>query len=477
MCGGNRTVRRGGAVSVFMIAAAGLTLGGCAHFSKDGGMSLVADQTGSVLGAPAVKISNEADAAAAQSRVKSLLANPLTTDAAVNVALLNNRALQAAYNDLGVSEADMIEASLPPAPSFSFTHLTGAELEIERQITQNILALLTLPRRREIAQDRFKVAQAQAIEATLATAAEARRAYYRAVAAAETVKFLEQSRTSADAVSELAKKLGETGAMPKLDQAREHAFYAEVSGQLAVARLKQRGEREKLNRVLGLWGAELAYRLPVKLRALPAMPRTTADVETEAVTSRIDLQTSRMELAALAKEYGLAHATRFIDVLEASGVSRNEIKSGERTPRNGYQLNFEIPIYDFGEVKTKRAEQTYLRAVNMLVDKAVNVRADARQAYQAYRGAYDIARYYDKTILPLRETISEQTLLNYNGMLSDLFGLLTDARDRINANVQAIDAKRDFWLADVDLHAAIIGGGSTSSGGASQMQQTTAQNN
>ncbi|MFA5955983.1 TolC family protein [Hyphomicrobium sp.] len=440
-------------------------------------MSLVADQTGSVLGAPAVKISNEADAAAAQSRVKSLLANPLTTDAAVNVALLNNRALQAAYNDLGVSEADMIEASLPPAPSFSFTHLTGAELEIERQITQNILALLTLPRRREIAQDRFKVAQAQAIEATLATAAEARRAYYRAVAAAETVKFLEQSRTSADAVSELAKKLGETGAMPKLDQAREHAFYAEVSGQLAVARLKQRGEREKLNRVLGLWGAELAYRLPVKLRALPAMPRTTADVETEAVTSRIDLQTSRMELAALAKEYGLAHATRFIDVLEASGVSRNEIKSGERTPRNGYQLNFEIPIYDFGEVKTKRAEQTYLRAVNMLVDKAVNVRADARQAYQAYRGAYDIARYYDKTILPLRETISEQTLLNYNGMLSDLFGLLTDARDRINANVQAIDAKRDFWLADVDLHAAIIGGGSTSSGGASQMQQTTAQNN
>ncbi|MBS0232098.1 MAG: TolC family protein [Proteobacteria bacterium] len=477
MHGGKRMARRGGAGSVLSIAAAGLALGGCAHFSKDGGMALVADQTGSVLGAPAVKISSEADAASARARVRSLLAKPLTADAAVKVALLNNRALQAAYNDLGVSEADMIEASLPPAPSFSFTHLTGAELEIERQITQNILALLTLPRRREIAQDKFKIAQAHAIEATLATAAEARRAYYRAVAAAESVKFLEQSRTSAEAVSELAKKLGETGAMTKLDQAREHAFYAEVSGQLAVARLKQRGEREKLNRVLGLWGAELAYRLPDKLRPLPAKPRTTADVETEAVVSRIDLQASRMELAALAKENGLAHATRFIDVLEASGVSRNEIKSGERTPRDGYQLNFEIPIYDFGEVKTKRAEETYLRAVNMLVDKAVNVRADARQAYQAYRGAYDIARYYNKTILPLRETISEQTLLNYNGMLSDLFGLLTDARDRINANVQAIDAKRDFWLADVDLQAAIIGAGGLSAGGMGQMQQATAQNN
>ncbi|MBY0560066.1 MAG: TolC family protein [Hyphomicrobium sp.] len=469
---------RGGArsIGITTVAAAGLALGGCAHFSKDGGMTLVADQTGSVLGTPAVKIRDEADAAAAKARVGSLLARPLTASGAVEIALLNNRALQAAYNDLGVSEADLVQASLPPAPTFSLVHLTGAELEVERLVTQNILALLTLPRRREIAQDTFKVAQARAIEATLATAAEARRAYYRAVAAGQTVKFLEQSRAAADAVSELAKKLGETGALPKLDQAREHAFYAEVSGQLAVARLKQRGEREKLNRVLGLWGGELVYRLPDKLQALPPKPRTSADVETEAVTSRIDLQIARMELAALSKEYGLTHALRFIDMLEASGVSRNEIKSGERTPRNGYELSLQIPIYDFGEVKTKRAEETYLRAVNLLMDKAVNVRADARQSYQVYRGAYDIARYYDKEILPLREIISEQTLLNYNGMLSDLFGLLTDARDRISANVQSIDAKRDFWLADVDLHAAIVGGGGMSTVGGGQMQRTSAQN-
>jgi hypothetical protein len=163
-------------------------LGGCAQFSKDGGMSLVSDQTGSVLGMPAKKIRDEADAAAVQARVRLLLAKPLTVDAAVRIALLNNRALQAAYNELGVSEADWIEASLPPAPSFSLVHLTGAELEIERQITQNILALLTLPRRRAIAQDKFKIAQARAIEATLTTASEARRAFYRAVAAGETVK-------------------------------------------------------------------------------------------------------------------------------------------------------------------------------------------------------------------------------------------------------------------------------------------------
>ncbi|CEJ88110.1 Putative Outer membrane efflux protein; putative copper resistance protein B [Hyphomicrobium sp. GJ21] len=446
-------------------AAAGLMLGGCAHLSKDGGMTLVADQTGALIGQPALKIRDEADAAQARARVKALLAVPLTPNAAVEIALLNNRALQAAYNDLGVSETEMVETILPPAPSFSFVHLTGAELEIERQVTQNILALLTLPRRREIAEDRFKVAQARAVQATLSTASEARRAYFRAVAAAQSVKVLEQSRASAEAVSELAKKLGETGALPKLEQAREHAFYADVVGDLATARLRQRGERESLNRALGLWGPDLAYRLPDKLPALPSAPRKPTDIEAEAVTSRIDIQIARMELAAMAKEYGLTRATRFINTLEASGVDRDEIKPGERTPRSGYELSFEIPIYDFGETKVRRAEETYMRAVNMLIDKAVNARADARQAYQAYRGSYDIARYYEKTVLPLRQTISEQTLLNYNGMLSDLFGLLTDARDRISANQKAIDAKRDFWIAEVDLHAATVGGGGLAAGG------------
>jgi outer membrane protein TolC len=456
-------------------------LGGCANFSKDGGMTLVAEQTGSILGMPAVKINTEAEAATAKARVRSLLGAPLTPNAGVQIALLNNRALQAAYNELGVSEAEMIQASLPPAPTITLAHLTGAELEIERQLAQDILALLTLPRRREIAADRFRAAQARAVEATLRTAAEARRAFYRAVAARQTVVFLEQSRASAEASSELAKKLGETGALPKLGQARQHAFYADVAGQLAVARLKERGEREKLNRALGLWGDDLRYRLPDKLPTLPSKPRTAEMVETEAVGSRIDLQIARMDLAVLAKEYGLTRATRYIDMLEASALSRDEHRPGtttsytlapgptlvssetrtvEKTPREGYDISFQIPIYDFGEAKTRLAEQNYLRAVNLLINKAVNVRADARIAYQTYRGAYDIARYYEKEVIPLRDTISEQTLLNYNGMLSDLFGLLTDARERIAANMQSIDAKRDFWLADVELRAAVMGGGS-----------------
>ena len=188
---------RGGVLSVGF-AAAGLALAGCAKFSPDGGMTFVAEQTGGILGKEAVKIRTEDDSAAAQARVRSLLSKPLTADAAVQIALLNNRALQAAYNELGASEAEMVEASLPPAPSLSLSNITGTGFEIERQLAQDVLALFTLPRRREIAEDQFRAAQMRAVAVTLRAGADARRAYYRAVAAAHTVKFLEEARLSAE---------------------------------------------------------------------------------------------------------------------------------------------------------------------------------------------------------------------------------------------------------------------------------------
>ncbi|NJO31937.1 MAG: TolC family protein, partial [Rhodospirillales bacterium] len=267
----------------------------------------------------------------------------------------------------------------------------------ERQIIQNVLALLTLPRRREIAEARFRQAQVRAVEATLRIAAETMRAYYRAVAANESVKFLVDAQASAQTVSELTKQLGETGAMSKLDQAREHVFYAEISGQVATARLRQRVEKERLTRALGAWGNDTAFRLPEKLMALPGKPKTLPWVESEAVRRRVDLAIARMEIDILAKELGLTRKTRLINALEVAGISMAEKDEGEAAiKRRGVDIDFQIPIYDFGESRVRLAEETYMRAVNRLLERAVNARSEAREAYQGYRGAYDIARHYDR---------------------------------------------------------------------------------
>jgi outer membrane protein TolC len=452
-------------LALLLVAAA--IAAGCARFSPDAGMLVVEAAATTELGKDITKLRSEADAAAVSARIRALRARPLSVSAAVQIALINNRGLQAAFNELGISEAEMVEASLPPPPTLSFLRIVGSGgFEIERQIVQNVLALLTLPRRREIAEAQFRQAQARAVDTTLRVAMEAARAYYRTVAANEALRFLEESRLSAEAVSDVAKQLGETGAMSKLDQAREHVFYAEVSGQVATARLRQRSERERLIRALGLWGDDTKITLPSRLAALPAKPRSLPSVEQEAVLRRTDLVIARMEIDILALQLGLTRKTHFINALDAAGISKTEndvITNGGQTEvdkirRRGFELDIQIPIYDFGEARVRLAEETYMQAVNRLLERAVNARSEAREAYQIYRGAYDISRHYEREVLPLRRIISDETMLNYNAMIRDLFALLGEARARITANIQAIEARRDFWLATVDLHAAIVGG-------------------
>jgi outer membrane protein TolC len=449
--------------------ASALLLSACQTWSTDGGMNVVAGIIGHDLNKDVVALRTPEETQAARARVGALLRRPLTADAAVRIALLNNRGLQAAYNELGLAEAAMVQASLPSNPTFSLSRVsTSIEIEIERRIVADILALASLPARAEIAADRFWQAQLRAAEETLRVAAETRRAFYRAVAARELGGLLEQAKSAAETATELARRLGETGAMNKLDQAREQVFYAEVTAQLATARQRAASERERLTRLMGLWGGDLDFKLPDVLPPLPPLKALPA-IETEAVRRRVDLQVARIELNALAKSYGLANATRFINLLEISGISKTQREvDGARGSGGGVEVEFQLPIFDFGEGRVRQSEQTYMQALNRLVERAVNVRSEARDAYRNYRSTYDIARHYRDEVVPLRKIISDEMILRYGAMQIDVFALLAEARQRINSSVSAIEARREFWLAHTDLSVAVVGGGPSGTNEASR---------
>jgi outer membrane protein TolC len=446
-------------------------LAGCRTFSPDGGMGPVAAIIGQGLNKDVIAVRTVEDDIWARQTVESLLKRPLTAEAAVQIALLNNRGLQAAYNDLGIAEAIMVASSRPPAPSFSISNIsTSLELDIERRIVASILALATQPARSRIAADRFAQAQLQAALETLRVAAETRRAYYRAVAARETVAALTGFKSTAEASAELAKHLGETGALNELDQARQQVFYADVTTELAAARQQATIEREQLVRLMGLWGYDLNFKVPGALPALPAKPRTLPTIEQDAMDHRVDLQIARIEIEALAKSYGLTRATRFINVLDASGISKTQKDKGSGRPHSdggGFEVAFQVPIFDFGRPRVREAEQQYMQAVNLLAEGAVNARSEARETYRTYRSAYEIAGHYQREVLPLRRTALEQAQLQFNSMLIDVFTLVTESRQLITATANGIEAKRDFWIAYTDLGVAVLGGGGIGSKGGS----------
>jgi len=440
--------------------ATAMLIASCTWFSPDGGMGVVATIAEQELKKDVVAVRSAEEAEAANAIIRRLLDRPFTADAAVQIALLNNRGLQSAYDELAAADAARVGESLPPNPTFSWRRIQqGLALESEMQLVTNIIALATLPARSEIAAERFHQAQLRAAEETLRVAHEARRAYYRAVALRELARFLAESQSAAETATQFARRLGETGAMNKLDQAREQVFYADLTAQLAIARQRESSEREALIRAMGLWGTSLDFKLPNALPALPRRAQSLAGIEVEAVRRRVDLQVRRVELDLLAKSYGLTQATRFINLLNAGYADKLEKRADERILMRGFDLQLQIPLFDFGEVRVREAEAAYMQGVNRLLELAVNVRSQARDAYRTYRSAYDIAGHYQREVLPLRKIISDETLLRYNAMLIDVFSLLAEARLRIAATIAAIEAKRDFWLAAVDLKAATVGGG------------------
>jgi outer membrane protein TolC len=438
-------------------------LAGCKAITPDGGVNEVAELTSTVVRQDLV-IRDEDSAPAIEARLKMLLARPLSADDAVQVALLRNAGLQAAFNELGIAQTTMVLASLPPSPTVSVARLSSVvELEIERRIVANVIALATLPARAEIAADRYKQAKLKTAEKVFELAADVRRIYYQAVASQQTVAFLEEAQSAAQSASELMRRLGATGAVNKLDQARDQVFYAEITGQLAAARLTASSDREKLTRLLGLWGSETKFRLVRALPQLPSSAKAAPHIERDAILHRVDLQSLRIDLDVLAKTHELTNATRFVSIFELSGL-RNTTREadGTRFRTTGVEIEIQIPIFDLGETKVRGAELTYRQALNRLQEKAVNIRSEARNAYRMYQATYDIAKHYQREIIPLRKVISDEMLLRYNAMQIDVFQLLTEARQRIAANVSAIEAQRNFWLSSVNLFSAVVGGSSGS---------------
>ena len=446
---GHTWVVRGAAL--FMV----LTLGGCAGFSSDGGYGFVQSTAKERIDKEVKWVKSEADADSVQATVKALLARPLTVEDAVQVALLNNRGLQAMYGELGIAEADVVQAGRLRNPGFSYRNVHGgAEFNIERSLTFDFMQLITMPLATKLERRRFEAAQFRVASEVLQVAVQTRKAYFNAVSARQTASYMEDVKIAAEAGAEIARRMAGVGNWSKLNQAREHVFYAEATARLTRAKLASVAQREQLTRLLGVWGDDTKYDLPDRLPDLPKVPNEIDDVESLALKQRIDIRAMRSDMEGLASSLGLSKATRFINILE---LGLADVRESNAPIKRGYQISVELPIFDWGNARVSKAEAIYMQAVNRAAEVAINARSEVRESYATYLTAYDLARHYRDEVVPLRKHIADENLLRYNGMLISVFELLADAREQATSVNSYIEALRDYWLADADLQMAFVG--------------------
>jgi outer membrane protein TolC len=442
-------------VKALIVSAALLGVAGCASFSEDAQFSTVEQAVRQRTGADTKWARSDDEASSVRGRVKELLARPLGPTEAVQIALLNNPGLQASYAEVGIAEADLVQASRWRGPTLSLARLRrDGETEIERGVFFDVLGLLTIPLSTRASESRLQATQNRAAVEGLRVALETRKAWFQAVAAQETAKYMGQVKESAEASAELARRMAEVGNFPKLTQAREQAFYAETTAQLARARHNATAAREHLTRLMGLWGEDLGFQLPERLPELPGPVREGDDLEAQAIAQRLDVQGARRDADSLAQSLGLTKVTRFVNLLEVGVLSKSETG---RPRQRGSELELALPIFDFGGARVARAERLYMQAVNRTMEAAIEARSEVREAYSSYRTAFDLAKHYRNEIVPLRKRISEEVLLRYNGMLMSVFELLADSREQVAAVNGYIESLREFWIAESELQMALTG--------------------
>ncbi|MGF6744117.1 TolC family protein [Paraburkholderia atlantica] len=437
------------------IAIATLFMAGCTTFSKDGGFNTVSSTASERLGKEVVYVKTDEDREAVFRRTQELLSKPLGMDDAVQVALLNNRGLQASYGELGISEADLVQAGRLPNPGFTFSRTHWSDgFGISRTFSMGVLGILTLPVATHFESQRFEQTRLETANAMLAVAADTRKAYVSAVAAEQAAVYAAQVKDSAEAGAELALRMRQAGNFSKLDYAREQAFYAESVAEVAKATQQSVSAREKLTRMMGLWGSETQFKLPERLPDLPNDRPQLNDLEGFAMRNRLDIQAAKQRTQSVASSLGLSKATRFINALDVGYLNNFETDKGHE---RGYEISVEIPIFDWGSAKVARAEAIYMQSANRLAQTAIDARSEVRESYSAYVTSYDVARHYRDEVVPVRKTISDEMLLRYNGMLASVFELLADSREQVAAVNGYIDALKDFWLAETDLQQSLGG--------------------
>ena len=443
-----------------LLGAAAL-LAGCASVSPDGLRSDVAAFSAGRTGVEAaLPATDPAARAQAQQSINDWLVQPLTQDAAVRIALLNNPGLQARLAALGVADAERVQAITLPNPHLTLGRLANSqEREIERSLAFSLLDLITLPWRTARQAERLQIATLQAAQDVVRLAADTRRAWLRAVAAEQVATAHERMTEAAEAGAELARRMVRVGNWSRLQLAREQAVLQQASAQRARARLAAATEREQLNRRMGLWGLQAQYQLANQLPTLPATPLPADGIEATALRERLDVQAARRQLDTQATRQGWSRAGAvFGDIgLAYNRNTSTDRETGSSDVKRGWEIDLPLPLFDWGGAARTRAQAELEQSATQLQDTAVRARGEVRAAWLTYRTALDLARQQQGEVVPLRQFISDETTLRYNGMLASVWDMLAEARNSTQAVAHAIEAQRDFWLAETDLQLALTG--------------------
>ena len=442
----------------FIILFAGL-ITGCAQIQPKAGFEEVEQTVSTRLDKQIRWSQNSEEDQAVQNQIQQLLQQYLSADSAIQIALLNNKNLQATYENMGIAQAEVVRAGLLKNPVFSFAarfpNEPPSSANLEFDLIGDFLNLLMLPAKKHFAEQQFEQVRLDVADQVLSFATTVKKHFYILQSAQQSVLVLNEITTVSEVSYELAQKFYEAGNIDELQLAREQALYETARLNLAQKELEVAGEREQLEQLLSL-NHDQEWNIPSSLNAVPAESATIENLEKLAIDQRLDLQAAGKEVESSATRLGIKRNWRLLAGAEF-GISGEHEPDG--TDTLGPALSVEIPLFDQGQAEVEVAEaDAHLRqSEHKLTALVLQIRSEVRSAQNQMIAAQQMAHRYQSTIIPLQERIVTLSQQRYNYMLLGAFDLLTARQDEMKIYQDYIHAVRDFWIARSDLERAVGG--------------------
>ena len=435
-----------------------LLIAGCAQVPKDAGFNDVKDLVGQRVDYNIHwNQQTEADREV-EKAVEELLKEELTPEASVQIVLLNNPSLQAIYEELGITQADVVEAGLLENPVIfgqaRFANKSEESTNYEFGITQNFLNILMQPARKRLSSIRFEQVKLHVADEVIRMVAEVRKSYFSALGAKQIRDLRDEITLAAGNSFELAQRLHSAGNISDLQLTTENAHFEQSRLELARSETALLDAREQLTRLMGLWGSQTNWRLPEQLPDVPSDEFPLEQLESMAIENRLDLAAERKAVEALAQALGITIDWRWVGHVEV-GISTE--RETDRTWVTGPSLAIELPIFNQRQANIARLEAQLRRSQKRLTAQAIEIRSEVRALRNRLIMQRNLVDHYRRTVLPLREQIVALTLKNYNYMLTGAFDLLMAKQQEFEAYQKYLEAIRDYWIIRADMQRSLGG--------------------
>lgn len=389
--------------------------------------------------------------------VQSLLQQELTIGSAVQIALLNNPDIQATFEEIGIAQADLVQAGLFKNPVFDgYVRLLNhpvLQLNTAFSVTQSFLDIFLIPLRKKIATVELEQAHLRVANAVLNLAFDVQETFYNLQEEQSKQSLLASLIQATEAASQLAAAQREQGNINDLEQQRRMNEYLEAKVAFTINQVDLIRLRERMNKLLGLSSSEQYWQIINDLPEVPKEEISAECLETIALSQRLDLEIARWEVKRIAEMLGIKQWWAYTDI--AIGISTEY--EGGGTQKTGPAFAGAIPIFNYGQADRARLYAMYRQSQKRWKALEIKILSEVHSAINQLIVNRNLVLTYQKELLPLQEQVVLMSQRFYNTMALSVYKLLDVKRQELQMRINYKLKLKNYWVSQVELNRALGG--------------------